>query len=245
VAKLQSTEGLSIVIPAFNEADRLPLTLPVLASFCEARADTDVLIVNDGSIDGTQTVLDEFIQDRPRIRAIHSGTNRGKGDALRQGVLASTREWILLTDADLSTPLDEVERLFAAALRSSASIAIGSRAIDRSVVGVHQSPAREWSGRFFNVAMRAITGLPFRDTQCGFKLYRRDAATTVFSRQSLSGFSADVENLVTARIHRLPMVEVPVRWDNVPGTRVGPLSGARAFVDLFTIRINELTGRYR
>jgi len=159
--------------------------------------------------------------------------------------MASTREWILLTDADLSTPLAEVEKLLAAADRSAASIAIGSRAIDRRVVGVHQSAAREWSGRFFNVAMRAITGLPFRDTQCGFKLYRRDAATTVFSRQTLSGFGADVENLVTARIHRLPVVEVPVRWDDVAGTRVGPLSGAKAFVDLFTIRINALTGRYR
>jgi len=237
--------GLSIVVPAFNEADRLPLTLPLFASFCKSRPDTEVLIVNDGSLDNTKTVLDEFVRNERCVRAIHSVTNHGKGHALRQGVIESTRDWILLTDADLSTPLAQVEKLLDAADRSSASIAIGSRAIDRRVVGVHQSVVREWSGRFFNVAVRAITGLPFRDTQCGFKLYRRDAAVSVFSRQTLCGFGADVENLVTARVHGLPVVEVPVRWDDVPGTRVGPLSGARAFADLFTIRINELAGRYR
>jgi dolichyl-phosphate beta-glucosyltransferase len=237
--------GLSIVVPAFNEASRLPVTLPRLEAFCREHPGTDLLIIDDGSVDDTLAVIEEFASTRPSVRVIHNPGNRGKGHALRQGALAATAEWILLTDADLSTPLDEIDKLFAAARRESAAVAIGSRALDRSLVGVHQAPAREWSGRFFNVAVRAITGLPFRDTQCGFKLYHRNAAALVFPRQRLAGFGADVENLVTARVHGLRVVEVPVRWDDVEGTRVGPLSGGRAFIDLILIKVNELRGQYR
>lgn len=237
--------GLTIVVAAFNEADRLPATLPRFASFCDARPDTDVLIVNDGSVDDTGGVIEAFAREHRGVRAIHNATNHGKGYALRQGVTAVTREWILLTDADLSTPLDEIDKLFGAANRSQAPIAIGSRAVDRRLVGVRQQAAREWSGRFFNVAMRTITGLPFQDTQCGFKLYRRDAAQIVFPRQRLDGFAADVENLMTAHVHGLRVVEVPVRWDNVEGTRVDLQSGGRAFVDLFVVRANAMRGLYR
>jgi glycosyltransferase involved in cell wall biosynthesis len=246
VGKLKAFPGgLSIVVPAYNEAGRLRSTLPRFASFCDRHSDTDVLIVNDGSVDDTGRVVEEFAREHPGVRAIHNAANHGKGYALRQGAMEVAAEWILFTDADLSTPLDEIEKLFDAARRNAASIAIGSRALDRRMVGVHQPLAREWSGRFFNVAMRTITGLPFRDTQCGFKLYRRHAADVVFPRQTLDGFGADVENLVTARVHGLHVVEVPVRWDNVAGTRVGPLSGARAFTDLVAIRANQLRGRYR
>lgn len=236
---------LSIVVPAFNEACRLPSTFRRFASFCEGRPGTEVLFVNDGSVDKTGAVLEGFAREHPYIRTLHNVTNRGKGYAVRQGAMEVKGEWILMTDADLSTPLDEIEKLFTAAVDSGASIAIGSRALDRRLVGLHQSAAREWSGRFFNVAMRTITGLPFRDTQCGFKLYRREAAGVVFPRQRRNGFGADVENLVIARVHGLRVVEVPVRWDNVPGTRVGPLSGARAFSDLLVVRVNELRGLYR
>lgn len=237
--------GLTIVVAAFNEAERLPATLPQFASFCHARPNTDVLIVNDGSEDDTGGVIEAFAREHPVVRAIQNTTNHGKGHALRQGVMAVTREWILLTDADLSTPLDEIDNLFAAANDSEAPIAIGSRAIDRRLVGVRQPTVREWSGRFFNLVMRTITGLPFRDTQCGFKLYRREAAHIVFPRQRLDGFTADVENLMTARVHGLRVVEVPVRWDNVEGTRVDLHSGGRAFVDLFLVRANAMRGLYR
>lgn len=237
--------GLTIVVAAFNEAERLPATLPRFASFCDARPDTDVLIVNDGSEDDTGGVIEAFAREHPGVRAIHNTSNHGKGYALRQGVMAVTREWILLTDADLSTPLDEIDNLFTAANGSEAPIAIGSRAIDRRLVGVRQPAVREWSGRFFNLVMRTITGLPFRDTQCGFKLYRREAAHIVFPRQRLDGFAADVENLMTARVHGLRVVEVPVRWDNVEGTRVDLQSGGRAFVDLFLVRANAMRGLYR
>lgn len=237
--------GLSIVVPAFNEAGRLPRTLPRFAAFCEARQETDVLVVNDGSLDGTAAVLEEFARRHPAVRVMHNAAHRGKGHALRQGALQATGEWILFTDADLSTPLDEIEKLFSAVRQHAASIAIGSRAIDRRTVGVRQSAAREWSGRFFNVVMRTITRLPYRDTQCGFKLYHREAARTIFPRQTLDGFGADVENLVTARVHGLRVVEVPVRWDHVEDTRVGPLSGGRAFVDVCVVRLRELRGLYR
>jgi glycosyltransferase involved in cell wall biosynthesis len=237
--------GLTIVVPAFNEANRLPATLPRFASFCEARPNTDVLIVNDGSADNTGAVIDAFAREHPAVRAIHNARNHGKGYALRQGVMDARSEWILLTDADLSTPLEEIDKLFTAVGRTGASIAIGSRAIDRRVVGVRQSAPREWSGRFFNVVMRTVTGLPFRDTQCGFKLYRREAAHIVFPRQRLDGFAADVENLMAARVHGLGVVEVPVRWDNVEGTRVNLPSGGRAFLDLFVVRANATRGLYR
>ena len=237
--------GLTIVVAAFNEAERLPATLPRFASFCDAHPDTDVLIVNDGSEDDTGRVIEAFAREHPVVRAIHNPRNHGKGYALRQGVMAVTREWILLTDADLSTPLDEIDNLYTAANTAEAPIAIGSRAIDRRLVGMRQSAVREWSGRFFNLVMRTITGLPFRDTQCGFKLYRREAAHIVFPRQRLDGFAADVENLMTARVHGLRVVEVPVRWNNVEGTRVDLRSGGRAFVDLFLVRANAMRGRYR
>ena len=120
-----------------------------------------------------------------------------------------------------------------------------SRALDRSLVGVHQAAFREWSGRIFNVIMRIATGLPFRDTQCGFKLFRKDAAEVIFSRQLLEGFGFDVEDLLIARIHGFKVVEVPVRWDNVEGTKVGALTGARAFWDLAVVRWNQACGRYR
>src|SRR5918993_6050939 len=134
--------GLTIVVAAFNEAERLPATLPRFASFCDARPDTDVLIVNDGSEDDTRGVIEAFAREHPVVRAIHNTSNHGKGHAVRQGVMAVTREWILLTDADLSTPLDEIDNLFTAASGSEAPIAIGSRAIDRGLVRVRQPAVR-------------------------------------------------------------------------------------------------------
>lgn len=153
-------------------------------------------------------------------------------------------EWRLFSDADLSAPIEEVEKLLSAALAQGADVAIGSRAVDRSLVEVHQSAFREASGRFFNRIMRLATGLPFLDTQCGFKLYSAKAAEAVFSRQLLEGFSFDVEDLVIAKQLGLKCLEIPVRWANVEGTKVSALSGAKSFADLVTIRMNALRGRY-
>jgi len=236
---------LSIVVPAYNEAARLPVTLPKMAQFCERFGSTEVLIVDDGSTDSTAALVQEFASRHPFARLLKNPGNRGKGYSVRHGMQEAQGDWILSTDADLSSPLDEVSKLWAAADRDHAAAAIGSRALDRSLVGVHQAALREMSGRVFNVIMRLATGLPFRDTQCGFKLFRNDAARVIFPRQRLDGFGFDVEDLVIARLHGLKVVEVPVRWDNVEGTKVSALNGARAFWDLVVVRWHQICGRYR
>jgi hypothetical protein len=149
-----------------------------------------------------------------------------------------------MSDADLSAPIEEVQKLVDAAAKSGALVAIGSRALDRSLIGVHQGRARELSGIVFNRVMRLITGLPFADTQCGFKLYHRDAAQVIFPRQQLDGFGFDVEDLFIARKLGIPSVEVPVKWNNVEGTKVSLAQALKAFSDLLVIRWHSLAGRY-
>jgi dolichyl-phosphate beta-glucosyltransferase len=233
------------VVPAYNEAARLPLTLPKLAQFCERHGSVELLVVDDGSRDSTAALIQEFAARHPFARLLQNPGNRGKGYSVRHGMQEAQGDWILSTDADLSSPLGELARLLDAVEREQAAAAIGSRALDRSLVGVHQAALREWTGRTFNVIMRAATGLPFRDTQCGFKLFRKDAARVIFSLQRLEGFGFDVEDLLIARIHGFKVVEVAVRWDNVEGTKVSALTGARAFWDLVVVRWNQLCRRYR
>ena len=199
-----------------------------------------MIVVDDGSRDRTAQVAREA-----GVRVLQNPGNRGKGYSVRHGMLAATGEWSLLTDADLSSPIGEVEKLWDAAARSGAKVAIGSRAVDRSLVGVHQSFAREMSGRVFNAAMRLVTGLPFKDTQCGFKLFETRAAQEVFRRQQLEGFGFDVEVLFIARRLGIPSIEVPVRWDNVEGTKVSLWLGVTAFLDPLKVRRNALQGKYK
>ncbi len=200
----------------------------------------EVIVVDDGSRDGTAALIER----RDGARLLRNPGNRGKGYTVRHGMLEAKGEWILYTDADLSAPIGELDKLFAAAQREQADVAIGSRALDRSLVGVHQSAFRELSGRFFNLVMRTVTGLPFRDTQCGFKLFRAAAAREIFSRQTLDGFSFDVEDLVIAKSLGRKAIEVPVVWNNVEGTKVSMLNGVKSFADLAAIRWRALTGKY-
>ncbi len=234
-------DSLSIVIPAYNEERRLPETLRQVLdwlargtfSFCE------VIVVDDGSRDGTAQVVEDLAREHACLRLVRNPGNRGKGYAVRNGMLEARGEWILYTDADLSTPITEIEKLCRAAREQSAGIAIGSRAMDRGLVEVHQPALRELSGRCFNLVMRMVTGLPFQDTQCGFKLYRADAAREIFSRQKQDGFSFDVEDLLIAKKLGLRAVEVPVRWANVEGTKVRLSQGIKSFVDLVKIRMDH------
>jgi glycosyltransferase involved in cell wall biosynthesis len=230
--------SLSVVIPAYNEANRLPATLGRVLAWLDAQSleFRELIVVNDGSTDGTAALVESLRDAHPRLRLLNNPGNRGKGYSVRHGMLEARGEWVLFSDADLSTPIEDAARLVAAATEARADIAIGSRAVDRSLVSVHQSLLRELSGRFFNVVMRTVTGLPFRDTQCGFKLYRASAAREVFSRQRLDGFSFDVEDLYIARLLGVPAVEVPVRWANVEGTKVSAFTGLRSFADLVRIR---------
>ncbi len=160
-------------------------------------------------------------------------------------MLEAKGDWALFTDADLSSPISQLENLWAAAERESTPIAIGSRAVDRSLVGVHQPPLRELMGRIFNVAMRLITGLPYLDTQCGFKLFQIEAARRIFSLQRLDGFGFDVEALYIAQRLGYRAVEVPVIWNNAPGTTVSLWRGLLAFLDPLKVRWNGLRGKYK
>ena len=238
--------ALSIVIPAYNEERRLPATLDVVFNWLDASPyrDAEVLVVDDGSTDSTAAVMESRAAREPRLVLMQNPGNRGKGFAIRHGMLQAKGDWILFSDADLSAPIDELPKLLAAAQEKSAAIVIGSRALDRSLIGVHQSQWREMSGILFNRIMRLLTGLPFADTQCGFKLFRRDAARRVFPLQRLDGFSFDVEDLFVAHTLGIPTIEVPVRWNNVEGTKVGMMQGIASFADLLRIRWNWLQGRY-
>jgi glycosyltransferase involved in cell wall biosynthesis len=237
---------LSIVIPAYNEERRLPGTLDVVFNWLDNSpyGDAEVLVVDDGSTDSTAAVVESRAAMEPRLLLVQNPGNRGKGFAIRHGMLQAKGDWILFSDADLSAPIDEFPKLFGAAQETGAAIAIGSRALDRSLIGVHQSQWREMSGILFNRIMRLITGLPFSDTQCGFKLFRRDAALRVFPLQRLDGFSFDVEDLFVAHTLEILTIEVPVRWNNVEGTKVGLMQGVASFLDLLRIRWNWLQGHY-
>jgi glycosyltransferase involved in cell wall biosynthesis len=237
---------LSIVIPAYNEERRLPTTLDVILAWLNSAPylEAELLIVDDGSTDATAALVENRAASEPRLRLIRNPGNRGKGYAVRHGMLEAIGDWILSTDADLSAPIEELPKLLAAAEQHGAAIAIGSRALDRTLIGVHQSQWREMSGIVFNGVMRLITGLPFADTQCGFKLFRREAACRVFKRQRLDGFSFDVEDLFIARTLGIPTIEVAVRWNNVEGTKVSLLQGVASFLDLLRIRWNWLQGHY-
>jgi dolichyl-phosphate beta-glucosyltransferase len=237
-------ETLSIVIPAYNEERRLPATLDRIAAYLDRSPVpvVEILVVDDGSSDGTAALVEAR---GGIVRLVRNPGNRGKGYAVRNGMLAAKGDWILSTDADLSAPIEELEKLITAARRENAVVAIGSRALDRKLVKVHQPMMREVSGRAFNMVMRAVTGLPFRDTQCGFKLFRQGAAKNIFSRQLEDGFSFDVEDLVIARMLGLRSIEVPVEWSNVEGTKVSLSQGIKSFADLVRIRGRAVRGSYK
>jgi dolichyl-phosphate beta-glucosyltransferase len=234
--------SISIIIPAYNEEKRLPATLGTVQAYLDAtRWDfAEVVVVDDGSRDGTAALA-----RRMGARLLANPGNRGKGYSVRHGMLEARGEWVLFTDADLSAPIEELEKLAAAVEREGAQAAVGSRAVDRSLIGVHQPPLRESLGRLFNVVIRLLTGLRFRDTQCGFKLFEAAAAREIFRRQRLDGFGFDVEVLFIARRLGYRTVEVPVRWNDVAGTKVSVWRGAAAFLDPLRVRWNGIAGRYR
>ena len=233
--------SLSIIIPAYNEAKRLPASLVKVREYLSASPweFAEVVVVDDGSTDDTVQVARDA-----GVRVLQNPGNRGKGYSVKHGMLEAKGEWALFTDADLSSPIGEVEKLWSALVREPAQVAVGSRAVDRSLVGVHQPWLREAVGRVFNAAMRLVTGLPFKDTQCGFKLFQTSAGREVFSRQQLDGFGFDVEVLFIAKQLGFRSLEVPVRWDNVEGSKVSLLLGFAAFLDLLKVRRNGLQGKY-
>lgn len=239
---------LSIIIPAYNEQQRLPATLEAVWNYLRARwpGGFEILVVDDGSKDSTARVAEQFGRGRPEVRLLRNPGNRGKGYSVRHGMLKAQSEWALFTDADLSAPIQELEKLLEAAQREQAAVAIGSRALDRSLIRVRQPRRREWAGRVFNRLVRLLVGLPFRDTQCGFKLFRRDAARAIFSRQQIERFGFDVEVLFLAEKLGFKTIEVPVRWDHAEGTRVSMWrDSVNMFLDLVRVRRRWRRGLYR
>ena len=243
--------ALSVVIPAYNEEKRLPPSLERMVEYL-ARSQfspTEIVVVDDGSSDDTAGAVrlasERLGREGLTILLLENPGNRGKGYSVRHGMLQARHEWALFSDADLSAPIEEVEKLVDAAQRGPHDGAIGSRAIDRSLIGVRQPLLRELMGRFFNVVMRLGAGLSYSDTQCGFKLFRREAAQQIFQRQRLDGFGFDVEILYIAKQIGLSIAEVAVRWNDVEGTKVGALQGVDAFADILRVRWNGLRGLYR
>ncbi|GAC1665844.1 MAG: glycosyltransferase family 2 protein [Candidatus Acidiferrum sp.] len=241
-----TSPDLSIVVPSYNEAARLPDTLEKIAAYVAAsRPQTEVIVVDDGSMDATAQIAETFRDAIPGLRVLANGTNRGKGYSVRHGMRQARGETILFTDADLSAPIEEADKLLAA-LESGYDVAIGSRALDRTLISVRESLFREFAGIVFNKIVRIILRLPFVDTQCGFKAFRRERCRIVFEQQRIEGFGFDPELLYLARHHGLRAVEIPVRWAHSPATKVSMFRDSlRMFADVFVIRWNFLTGRYR
>ena len=166
-------KSLSIVIPAYNEEKRLPTSLSTLFEWISgSKLDfVEIILIDDGSTDGTAALVEQMAASTRVVRLLRNGANRGKGYSVKNGILSVRGEWALVTDADLSSPVEEVSKLYDAAVQAKAAIAIGSRALNRALVGKRQPFAREFAGKVFNAVMRSVTGLPFQDTQCGFKLF--------------------------------------------------------------------------
>jgi dolichyl-phosphate beta-glucosyltransferase len=237
---------LSIIVPAYNEESRLPKTLGLIHDYLVSRAyAAEVIVVDDGSQDGTVRLVEEATKKYPELRLISNTSNRGKGFSVRHGMLKARGEIALFTDADLSAPIEEADKLLAAICTEKYDAAIGSRAM-RNMIEVRQSFLRRMAGRIFNVLVRLATGVDFGDTQCGFKAFRRESSRILFEQQLIEGFGFDPEILFLARYHGLQVAEVPVRWAHVPGTKVRVFSDSlRMFRDLTKIRWNALVGAYR
>ena len=244
----QTAPELSIIIPAYNEEKRLGRGLAHIRDYFASHpvgpGGIEILVVDDGSTDGTAKVAQDWANQESSLRLVSNGKNRGKGYSVRHGMLEACGRIALFTDADLSSPIEESEKLLAA-IGAGNDIAIGSRALDRSLIAVHQSRFREIAGMIFNGFVRLFTGLSFHDTQCGFKAFVREPCRVVFEQQRIERFGFDPEVLFLARRRGLRIAEVPVRWAHDPATKVRVFRDSLLmFGDLAYIRWNWLLGRY-
>lgn len=241
---------LSIVIPAYHEEKRIGRSLEEVLRFLVAKSyRAEVIVVDDGSKDGTDRIVNEWIakyrEAGEELRLLTNTPNRGKGFSVKRGLSEAHGDIVLFSDADFSAPVTEAPKLIDPILEGRADVTFGSRAIDRALIGKRQPAFRDFGGRVFNLFMRAITGLQFKDTQCGFKAFKREPALPVFQLQSIERFGFDPEVLYIARKRGLRLLEVPVVWNDVEGSTVRySTDSINMFIDLVRIRVNDLTGRY-
>ena len=239
---------LSIVIPAYNEAARLGGTIhTVLEYLNQYLPDAELIIVDDGSNDDTALVARRSLAETGSISAsvISTDRNRGKGHAVRSGLLATRSDIALFSDADLSTPITEAPKLVSPIERGECDLAFGSRALDRSLIGVHQPWQREQGGRVFNLIVRAATGLPFWDTQCGFKAFHMEVCRPIIEAATVDRFAFDVELLYVARVAGLRLQEIPVRWDHDAGSKIELVNDSfRMVSQVLSIRKGARNGQY-
>ncbi len=237
----------SIVIPAYNEGQRLGTTLEKVLGYVHAQpwnTEVEVIVVNDGSRDNTAGLVRSFAEKDPVLRLVENPGNRGKGYSVRSGMLEARGDVVVFSDADLSSPIEEMPKLLQA-LAAGADIAIGSRWLRAELQTQRQSLHRQLFGRIFNLLLRIILGLQFKDTQCGFKAFTRRAAQTILPLQRIERWGFDPEILFLARKFGFRIDEVPVRWGHAGGTRINPLlDGARMFQEMLRIRWYDLTGKY-
>ena len=236
------------MIPAFNEARRIGATLEAVAGYLRDRnTEAEVIVVDDGSEDDTVALVTRYAEEHPvpPVRLVHNGANRGKGYSVRHGVLEAEGNVVLFTDADGSTPIAEAPKLLRRLASGEADVAIGSRELPESDLALPQPRHRRLMGWVFRNLVRLLVVRGFRDTQCGFKAFAREAARDVFGRQTLDGFAFDVEVLFLARRLGYRVAEVPVRWLDSRHSRVRVgRDSLRMFLDLFRIRLRALRGRY-
>src|SRR5437867_9291040 len=235
---------VSIVVPAFNEAARIGDSIRKIGDFVgRSPISFEVIIVDDGSVDETAAIVSRARMKS--LRFIRNHQNHGKGYTVRQGVLASAGTYVLFTDADLSAPIEEVDKLLQVALNEDADVVIGSRKLHDSMIEKRQSRSRELGAKLFNRMVRLLLGLPLQDTQCGFKLFHRQKSRRIFEKQTTLGFGFDPELLFLAKRDGLKIRETPVRWSHSDGSKVRFLhDGVRMFLDLVRIRWNAVRGRY-
>jgi glycosyltransferase involved in cell wall biosynthesis len=235
----------SIVIPAYNESDRIQASLEKIVAFlAKQRWTAEVLVVNDGSRDNTADVVRQFASRYRYIRLIENPGNRGKGYSVRNGMLQATGDFVLFSDADLSAPITEAPKLFRE-IERGADVAFGSRWLIAKMQTERQSILRQIAGRMYNILMRVVLGLRYKDTQCGFKAFNRKAVETIFTRQHIERWGFDVELLFLAQKFGLKVVEVPVEWAHDDRSKINPLlDGIKMFGEMLSIRWNSIAGRY-
>jgi glycosyltransferase involved in cell wall biosynthesis len=235
----------SIVIPAYNERTRIAKSLDrIMGYIADHNWDAEVIVVDDGSNDGTADIVRDYASRCAGLRLLLNPGNRGKGYSVRNGMLHAQGEILLFSDADLSSPIEESSRLFSA-IAGGADVAIGSRWMQAELQTEKQPLYRQLFGRVFNLALRIVLGLQFKDTQCGFKAFTRPAAQALFPLQTIERWGFDPELIYLAQKFGFRVEEVPVAWAHREGTRINPVrDGIRMVGEMLEIRWNAFTGKY-